>query len=166
VNKIIDDYFDVRLSMYNDRKNYMISALEKELMYLSNKAKYIQENLNDTIDLRKKTKEQVVKMLEEKGYDKIGDDEEYRYLVKMPMDSVTNENVKKLLSDKGEKENELTIIKSMTPNQMWNKELDQLKSIYIDYKEERKRISLGESIKKVVKNTGKKVIKKDLLIEN
>ena len=35
-------------------------------------------------------------MLEAKGYDKLDNDEEYKYLVKMPMDSVTEENVDKL----------------------------------------------------------------------
>ena len=95
VEEIIDDYFDTRLKLYQTRKEYMIDALEKELILLSNKARYIKENLDDTIDLRKKKKEQVIQMLKEKGYDVIGDDIEYKYLTKMPMDSVTDENVEK-----------------------------------------------------------------------
>lgn len=166
VVQIIDDYFDVRIEMYNDRKKYMINALEKELLYLSNKAKYIQENLNDTIDLRKKSKELVVQMLEQKGYDKIDDDNDYKYLIKMPMDSVTNENVQKLLSEKNQKESELDIIKKTTANEMWLTELNELKTAYFDYKEERKKISSGvENVKKVVKSTGKKIVKKGLIIE-
>ena len=66
---------------------------QNELILLSNKAKYITEILNDTIDLRKKKKDEVIAMLEKKGYDKIEDDNEYNYLVRMPMDSVTEENV-------------------------------------------------------------------------
>ena len=45
------------------RKNDMIESLERELLLLNNKAKYIQENLNETFDLRKKKKEQVVFIL-------------------------------------------------------------------------------------------------------
>ena len=41
----------------------MIESLERELLLLNNKAKYIQENLNETFDLRKKKKEQVVFIL-------------------------------------------------------------------------------------------------------
>ena len=74
--------------MYQTRKEYMIDALEKELVLLTNKARYIKENLDDTIDLRKKKKDQVIQMLKEKGYNIIGDDVEYKYLTKMPMDSV------------------------------------------------------------------------------
>ena len=45
--------------------------VEKELKLLSNKAKYIQENLDGTIDLRNKKKDLIIKMLEDKEYDKI-----------------------------------------------------------------------------------------------
>ena len=48
-------------------------------MLLSNKAKYIQENLNGTIDLRKKKMDQVIAMLTDKGYAKLDNDEEYKY---------------------------------------------------------------------------------------
>jgi DNA topoisomerase-2 len=172
VSEIIDAYYEVRLKLYGTRKEYMIDALEKELVLLSNKAKYIQENLNGTIDLRKKKKEQVISMLEEKDYDKIENDEEYKYLVKMPMDSVTEENVEKLLKDKGNKETELETIKNTTVYQMWKTELDGLKDLYIEYKELRSRLMNGvddvkANKKKVVSKGGtvvKKMIKKPLLV--
>jgi DNA topoisomerase-2 len=135
----------------------MIDALEKELVLLSNKAKYIQENLNGSIDLRKKKKEHVIAMLEEKCYDKIDNDEEYKYLVKMPMDSVTEENVEKLLKDKGNKETELEIIKNTTVYQMWKSELDTLKDLYIEYKDARTRLMSGLDD---IKANKKKVVSK------
>jgi hypothetical protein len=70
--------------------------------------------LEGTIDLRKKKKEQVLEMLESKGYDIIDNDGDYKYLTKMPMDSVTEENVEKLLTEKGNKDVELNVIKSTT----------------------------------------------------
>jgi DNA topoisomerase-2 len=166
VSDIIDDYYVTRMKMYQDRKNYMIEALERELILLSNKAKYIKENLDGTIDLRKKKKEQVVEMLEKKGYDKIDNDEDYKYLVKMPMDSVTEENVEKLLKDKGNKEVELDNVKKTTINKMWISELDQLKVQYIEYKEERARLMSGEEKKKKVvsKAAVKKNVKKTNLM--
>ena len=172
VSEIIDAYYEVRLKLYGTRKEYMIDALEKELLLLSNKAKYIQENLNGTIDLRKKKKELVIAMLEEKGYDKIDNDEEYKYLVKMPMDSVTEENVEKLLKDKGNKETELETIRNTTVYQMWKSELDTLKDLYIEYKDLRTRLMNGDDTtktnkKKVVSKGGtvvKKIIKKPSLV--
>jgi len=167
VSDIIDSYYDVRLKMYQTRKEFMIESLERELMLLTNKAKYIKENLDGTIDLRKKKKEQVVEMLENKGYNKVDDDGDFKYLVKMPMDSVTEENVEKLLKDKGNKEIELEEIKNTTINKMWFNELETLKDQYLEYREERIRTMNGDDSKpkkKVVAKTTKKVVKKQNLI--
>ena len=147
ISDIIDAYYDVRLKLYQTRKDYLIDAIEKELVLLSNKAKYIKENLEGTIDLRKKKKEQVLEMLESKGYDIIDDDTDYKYLTKMPMDSVTEENVEKLLTEKGNKETELATIKSTSINKMWNLELDNLLEQYLEYKEVRQRLMDGEETK-------------------
>ena len=166
VTEIIDAYYEVRLKLYGSRKEYMINALEKELVMLSNKARYIQENLEGTIDLRKKKREEVNEMLSVKGYDQIDNDENYKYLVKMPMDSVTEENVEKLLKDKATKEAELEKIKVTTVHQMWKSELETLKEQYLEYKEERARLMSGEESKKkkavVKKGT---VVKKNLLVK-
>ena len=166
ISEIIDAYYDVRLDLYGVRKAYMINALEKELVLLSNKAKYIQETLDGTIDLRKKKKDFIVEMLQQKGYDKLEDDDEYRYLVKMPMDSVTEENVTKLLKDRGDKLAELSMIKATSVNQMWKSELDQLKDQYVEYKEARARLMAGEDKKKkvVAKGVVKKTVKKALMV--
>ena len=167
ISDIIDSYYETRLEMYGTRKEYLIDALEKELVVLSNKAKYIKENLDGTIDLRKKKKEQVTTMLQEKGYDKVEGDEDYKYLVKMPMDSVTEENVEKLLKDKGTKQSELEQIKNTTINKMWINELNNLREQYIEYKEERERLMSGEEKKKKVVSKGaviKKVVKKASLV--
>ena len=159
VTQIIDAYYDVRLNLYEIRKKYLIDALERELVLLSNKARYIQENLEGTIDLRKKKKEQVTEMLKEKGFSIIDDDEDYKYLVKMPMDSVTEENVERLLNDKANKEKDLEIVKNTSISQMWNSELDNLREQYIEYKDERTRIMSGDD----VKNKKKKVISKGVV---
>ena len=169
VSDIIDSYYDVRLKLYQTRKDYMIDTLEKELVLLSNKAKYIRENLEGTIDLRKKKKDQVVEMLQTKGYDIINDDSNYHYLIKMPMDSVTEENVERLIKEHGDKETELETIKSTSINKMWLNELEVLKEQYVEYREERARLmNEGDSKpkkKSVVKTaTTKKVVKKPSLI--
>jgi len=156
VSKIIDDYFYVRFDAYKRRKEYMIKALEEELVLLSNKVKYIREILNDTVDLRKKTKEQIHEMLQTKGYTLINDD--YRYLIKLPMDSVTEENVASLTKEHDSKVVELDTVKKTTIEQMWLSELDTLSKHYEEYKDERNRLTTGEL------KTKKKIIKKTKLI--
>ena len=138
VEEIIDDYYEVRLKGYVTRKAYIIKILERELRILSNKAKYITEILEDTIDLRRKKKDAIIKMLESKRYDKIDGDNEFKYLIKMSMDSVTEENVAKLKGDHETKKNELNNIKNTRPEDMWLGELEELIIEYHKHINERK----------------------------
>jgi DNA topoisomerase-2 len=125
----------------------MIHALEKEIILLNNKARYIKENLDGTIDLRKKKRDQVRELLHSKGYDVMDQDADYNYLTKMPMDSVTEENVEKLFKELGEKQTLIETIKVTTINQMWSTELDALIAEYLEYREERERTMLGNDVK-------------------
>ena len=143
---------------------YLIDVLEKELIILSNKVKYIQEVLKGTIDLRKKKKDEIIKMLQDKGYQKIVNsdtnviDEEYKYLVRMPMDTVSDENVAKLINEYDKTKQELDEIKATTCEQMWLRELDTLEQEYANYRAERE-ISINGLVKSkpkvVVKGTKK-----------
>ena len=54
-------------------------------------------------------------------------DNNYNYLIKMPMDSVSQENVDRLMKEHEMKEKELEGVKSSSVEQMWLKELCDLK---------------------------------------
>jgi DNA topoisomerase-2 len=163
VREIIDDYFETRLDLYEKRKTYMINAIEKELVLLSNKARYINENLEGTIDLRRKKKDDVNKMLTDKHYDVIDGDNDFKYLVKMAMDSVTEENVEKINKEHKNKIQMLENIKATTVNQMWLQELSVLETEYAKYKEQRMQLMKGEYNEKQ-KKTKTKIIKKKLVV--
>jgi DNA topoisomerase-2 len=145
--EIVDSYSVTRLEFYGKRKDALIAALRKELMVLSNRARYITELLEDKIDLRRKTNKQLVELLKERKYDSMdakdagsdenGGDEQssqgqqgYKYLLKLPMDSVSEENVKKLLNEKEKKEKELSELSSKTVEQLWIKDLEELEVEY------------------------------------
>ena len=163
VEEIIDDYYQIRLEYYEDRKDYLIDALEKDIMTLSNKAKYIKEVLDGSIDLRKKKKQEIIDMLQEKEYDTIDYDEEFKYLVRMPMDSVSEENIERLLKELQDKEVELDRVKSTTIEKMWLSELEILEHEYQEYQKEREQSQIGEiknSKNKCVTKVLKKVVKK------
>ena len=155
--EIINDYFVKRYSMYEDRKKYLISVLERELCLLSNRAKYITENLNDTIDLRRKKKDVIVAMLKEKGYDEIDGDSDYKYLRKMPMDSVSEEEVAKLLREENDKKMELNIIQKMKIENMWLNDLIELEAGYEKYRKGREALMVANDGKKKGKKKSKKL---------
>jgi DNA topoisomerase-2 len=166
VEEIIDDYYGIRIHYYEDRKEFMIEKLDKELLVLSNKARYIQEVLDGTIDLRKKKRNEIVELLNEKEYDVVDDDEDFKYLVRMPMDAVSEENVEKLLNERKSKQTDLDRIKATTIQQMWLSELEILEEEYVLYKQYREQAQIGDvktSKKKKVVSGPKKTIKKELV---
>jgi DNA topoisomerase-2 len=145
--EIVDSYSTTRLEFYVKRKDALIAALRKELMVLSNRARYITELLEDKIDLRRKTNKQLVELLKERKYDSMdtGKDAKdakdadessgqgqqgYKYLLKLPMDSVSEENVHKLLNEKEKKDKELSELNSKTVEEMWVKDLEELEVEY------------------------------------
>ena len=132
---IVEEFIQIRLDAYDQRKAYIIDMLEKQLVLISNKARFIKENCDDVIDLRKKKKDVIIKLLETRGYDKIQDDDEFKYLRKMPMDSVCEENFEALLKEKGDKEAELNKVKETSIQKMWLRELRTLEKEYEQYKD-------------------------------
>jgi DNA topoisomerase-2 len=121
---IIEDYYETRIVLYQTRKDYMIDMLSRELLVLSNKTRYIKENLEGTIDLRRKSREVVNQMLSEKQYVMINDDSDYKYLTELPMNSVTEEKVAQLEKQHESKKNELEELRKTSKQQMWFSELE------------------------------------------
>jgi DNA topoisomerase-2 len=159
VTQIIDDYYNVRLEYYKIRKNFIINSLEKELLILNNKARYISEVLEGSIDLRKKSKLSIIQLLKEKNYEIVDiNDNDYKYLLKMSMDSVSEENVEKLEKEFSEKKNQLELVKRLKEEEMWLKELIQLEKIYNEYLMEREAINREDKI--IKKKHVVKIIKK------
>ena len=126
-HEIIDDFILKRIGYYEKRKQHIIGVLERELVLLQNKYKYIQQVLDGSIDLRKKTIEQIYAILTSFSYVKIEDS--YNYLIKMSMDSVSIENVETLKKQFDSKQKELDIIKKTTVEESWLNELNDLEKV-------------------------------------
>ena len=155
IEEIIDEFYGIRLDIYGKRKAHLVDDMEKKLVKLSNRARYIQETLNGTIDLRRKTSDQVTQLLSGMKFALIEGD--YKYLIKMPMDSVTQENVANIMKEKENTEAELNLLKSTPLEKIWFNELDLLDNEYDKYKKKRENIQSGGSGSS--KNVDKKVTK-------
>lgn len=127
---IIEEYYTERLALYAKRKAAMLAQLANELRVLSNRAKYIQEILDDKLELRRQTKEAIFAKMTEHGYEHIDGDTEFKYLLKMPMDSVSDENVKHLLSERDTKRAQHKQLTETTIQMLWCRDLDELEQEY------------------------------------
>ena len=131
VEELIANYMQVRQAYYVKRKAYQVVALEKEARMLTNKARFITELLEDTLDLRKKKTAEVSALLKARQYDTVDDDADYKYLVRLPMDSVTEENITKIMAERDQKRAELNTLQGTTETQIWLNELAVLRTAYV-----------------------------------
>jgi DNA topoisomerase-2 len=141
VEDVIDEFYVVRMETYRKRKVALIEELERKLIKLSNRAKFILANLDGSIDLRKKTAIEVNGILTSRGFAEI--DGDFKYLIKMPMDSVTEENVANIIADRDNSQKELDILLATSLEKMWIGELDVLEREYDTYKLKRQHIQSG-----------------------
>ena len=160
INELIDQYLKVRLAFYVKRKAYQVEALKKEAMVLSNKARFISAILDDSLDLRRKKTAVVSALLKEQKYDIMDEDTDFKYLVRLPMDSVTEENVERIIKEKERKISELETLQGTTEPQLWLNELDVLKKEYLiqlKNKELEKDTASKKTKAKVTKKDAQKV---------
>ena len=127
---IIEDYYVERLALYAKRKAAMLAQLTNELRVLTNRARYIQEVLDDKLELRRQTKEAIFAKMTEHGYEHIDGDVEFKYLLKMPMDSVSDENVRHLLSERDTKRAQHQQLADTSIQALWVRDLDELEVEY------------------------------------
>lgn len=154
VQDVIHDYYQVRLQMYEKRKAAQIDQMEHKVRELSNRALFIVEVVNNSIDLRKlDTDEEVNQCLQSKKYDMVNG--KYDYLTHMPMHTMTKTRVQKLIAENEGLKKELEELRNRSISTIWLSELDQLEKEYDKYREGRIAL-LSTSSKKLSKGQIKK----------
>ena len=169
--EIIDDYYEVRFKYYGLRKTNMLNNLEKELLVLNAKIRFIMEFIEGKIVISNRTKKNLIEQLEQGDYPKIGQngsgggEEEnytgnYDYLIKMPIYNLTKDKIDELNKENDIKSKMFKDIEGKTLEFMY---LEDLEDLLLEYdKFEKDKVSkLDDPIKKkkVTKGKGTKVSK-------
>lgn len=125
VEEIVKHFVEIRLSWYDKRKAYLIQKLERELLIISNKARFIKDIIEGKLKVNNVPKKTIVLYLETANYDEI--DGSYNYLLNMPIYSLTKERFEELLKQKETKESEKKSIEGTDPKDMYLNDLEALK---------------------------------------
>jgi DNA topoisomerase-2 len=94
VGDMMEDYYGVRLAGYETRKALELARLERELVEYDAKARFLQALLEDRMDLRRKSDEEIVVALKAHGLPALDSMDcpdsvdSYEYLLRMRMDRV------------------------------------------------------------------------------
>ncbi|KAM0790561.1 hypothetical protein ACM66B_004430 [Microbotryomycetes sp. NB124-2] len=152
--EVIEDFYDVRLEYYHKRKAYVVNELTNAHDKVSNQARFIQMMIKKELVLSNRKKASIVAELRDKNFrpfpkvqkavvagavDQDGEDEEelddpeasegndsdFDYLLSMSFSSLTAERVAKLLSERDERERELTELLKLSAQDLWERDLDK-----------------------------------------
>jgi len=164
--EIMDDFFETRMQYYIMRKAYMMDHLKKNLVLINYKVKFIREILNDTIELRRKKRVVIDTLLVDKHYPKLNnkldadpDSYSYDYLVKMPLDNLTQERIEALENDMKNKQASYDELNNKPERRLW---VEDLKVFFSKYKKEynvitpKKRVSAKKANSKKTSGGGAK----------
>lgn len=126
--EILADFYPIRLGYYVKRKEYQVSFLREEVEKLESKANFIQEVVNGTLVISRRKKNEIVLELEQKGYKKVEND--YEYLLAMPILSLTLERIDKINAERDVKRGDLEKLLAMSPKMLWKGDLDAFVEAY------------------------------------
>ena len=140
INDILKDFYTTRIEYYNIRKNNQIDNLNNELIYLNAKIKFILEFINDTIKIIKVKKNKVIEQLYDKEYPNLDNDNKtddkllktlgFNYLIKMPIDSLTDEKLNELMNERDNKSKYLDKLKKKSIYDIYLNELEDFDKEY------------------------------------
>ncbi|KAG8998298.1 DNA topoisomerase 2 [Tulasnella sp. 427] len=151
--EILEDFFPLRLQFYQKRKEYLCNQLRDQWDKLTNQARFVQMIIEKKFVISKRKKSDLVnelRKLEFRPFGRVakakaaGEDEpavedhededeatsgtsmDYDYLLGMPLWSLTEEKVAKLLKERDLKEEELNTLLAVKPSDIWENDLEKL----------------------------------------
>lgn len=133
VNEIINNFFKIRYSYYQKRKERQIIELEKKILIIKNQTRYNQEVVDKIIKIEEiENEDDFIELLKNRKYNKHPDFNTYDYLMDKKVRSLTKQNVETLYKNQLKLEKELEIFKKIEIEEMWIKELEILKKYLIN----------------------------------
>ena len=128
IRDIIEEFCEVRLRMYDKRKDSILEKLNQLLMNNRNKLHFITEIIDGTLTIKNKDEDKLVYELEEKKYDKINDG--FKYLLDLPIRTMTDKKLNEIRTKIAELEQKIKEETETTPADKWLNELNEFENAY------------------------------------
>eukprot|EP00045_Choanoeca_perplexa_P019255 m.293934 g.293934 ORF g.293934 m.293934 type:complete len:1458 (-) comp35100_c0_seq1:57-4430(-) len=181
--QIVQEFYDVRVKLYQKRKGYLADQLRERYERLDNKVRFITDVIAGTLVLSNRKQTAIVADLVAKAYkafpkkhkakptvagiDADDNDEDdlapgvsdFDYLLSMKLWSLSEEKVRKLESERDQAEAELAELLGKTPQDLWKADLEDL-MLSLDDKEAADEAEANQVYKKTTKRGKKKASKR------
>ena len=119
LNDILKEFANVRLALYETRRQHQIKALKEELPYHINVVRFILDQISDEpeIDLRKKTRTECDEILGNAEYQHVNGS--YDYIMRLPVSVFTAEEVKKHQDKLASLRNQIEELEGKDAAELW-----------------------------------------------
>ncbi|CAG8592037.1 3138_t:CDS:2, partial [Paraglomus occultum] len=136
INQIMDDFYQLRLDYYEKRKEWLVSEMRKACEQLENKVRFVTEIIEGKLIIQNRKRNVIIHTLKERGYKDVNASDEdnssetannadgFGYLLNMSLWHLTWEKVEQLKKDRDGKQNELDILRSKSPQDLWKEDLE------------------------------------------
>ena len=121
-NDILITFYSIRTKYNKLRKKYLENKIEKELLVLESKVRFVRAIVNEELIIFKRKKNDI---LEDMKKMKLYENPDYDYLIKMPIFTFTEETIEKVEKEYAEKKQELKDIKAKTVKDIWREDLNK-----------------------------------------
>lgn len=151
VDEVIDTFCGVRYKLYGDRKKHILSDLQEDLKWTTNKRRFLEEVMEDKLILRRREEKEIVAEMEKKKYDKkvkkakleierVNEEGEidesnkketgYDYLLTLHVRSFTKAMLEKLDKEIAELQAKIKSLTNTTEKELWLKDLSEFEIAY------------------------------------
>lgn len=145
--EILEDFYQIRLSKYDERKKYHIKVLENDADIAKYKHMFIEYIISKKIIIEKQKKQLIIDRLVELKFPKLArkvtaceEEKSYQYLIDMPLWSLTYEKIEELKKEEEDIQSILKKYREKTIEDIWIEELDEFLKAYNNYVKELEEI--------------------------
>ena len=124
VYDILTEFLQIRLKYNKKRKQYIIDCYTQELELVSNKIKFIELVINESIKIYRKTKKEIIDQIIKHDLKKINNS--YSYLLELPIYVFSSEKIKELNDRKDIIDKDLKLINSKTTKDMLLEDIEKI----------------------------------------
>jgi DNA topoisomerase-2 len=126
LNDILYEFWDVRLNLYETRRQHQMNALKQELPYHKNVVRFIRDQITDNpvVVLKKKSLKECDDILTSNGYERV--EGSYEYIMRLPVSAFTAEKISKHEKDMVDLLAEIDRLEKTTAAALWLADLEQV----------------------------------------
>ena len=150
---IVEEFYVERIKKYEERRMKEIAVLKNDAIEADAKARFLRGVLNDTIDLRRKTDDEIVAIMKKHDLpplnaSKVKDDvDAYDYLLRLRIDRVKASAIVDAENALLKAQELLATLEKTTASEMWLSDLDEFVKAWLHMKEEREALLNNGSVK-------------------